>query len=74
MQAVEKDSGDMRRREKERVMVQEGVALWNQEKARKRVDKIEDQKRVICVCTAKDETDPCSCYYLMTYCKDKLIQ
>lgn len=46
MALLERNSTDIRRREQERIMIQEGTYLWNQKKQQKQKEKLEDHKRV----------------------------
>jgi hypothetical protein len=43
---MERDSGDERRRDRERIMVQEGTELWKQKKRDQWAQKIADQREV----------------------------
>jgi hypothetical protein len=43
---MERNSGDTRRRERERIMVQEGIELWKQKKQDQWAQKISEQREV----------------------------
>jgi hypothetical protein len=43
---MERNSGDARRRERERIMVQEGTELWKQKKEDQWAQKIREQREV----------------------------
>ena len=43
---MERTSGDERRRDREKILVQEGVELWKQKKQDQWAQKIKDQREV----------------------------
>lgn len=53
---MERNSGDARRKDRERIMVQEGIELWKLKKQEQQAHKIQEQREVrrtyiyMCVC------------------------
>jgi hypothetical protein len=53
---MERNSGDARRKDRERIMVQEGIELWKLKKQEQQAHKIQEQREVrrtyiyVCVC------------------------